>query len=90
MRVRMACRSLRVELVDKPAEVVAPLLQAYQDVVQGKRTSADAWRWLQTIPDANGNVHGCSQGSLTPRAEPNAATLKLTAAAKRARQAQPF
>ena len=70
-----------MELVDEPAEIVAPLLQAYHDVVQGTRTHSDAWMWLQQLPDANGNVHGCTEGSLVARKEKG--SMKQTAASMR-------
>lgn len=56
-----------------------------RDVLDGKRGPGDLWRWLGTLPDANGRSHGVGHGSLggglqsdRPRAamKPTAAALK--------------
>ena len=82
-------RTFRIELVDEPADVVAPLLDAYREAVgkggEGERRSpAEIWRWLGTIPDANGRVMGVGSGSLlAPSSGVNRGQLKQTAAQKK-------
>lgn len=68
----------RIELVDEPAMVVGPLLQAYRDVARDPRVARQTWRWLQTIPDANGNAQGVTLGSLQHKEEIARSDLKLT------------
>lgn len=46
--------SLRVELVDEPAELVAPLLEGYRAVAAGERSARDLMEWMQGLPDSNG------------------------------------
>ena len=81
----------RVELVDEPAEVVAPLLDRYWAVLQAaaggestwRREAQDLWRWLQTLPDANGRAQGVGLGSLESRrveARASSGRMKPTAA----------
>lgn len=77
------CRSFRVELVDEDAESVAPLLNGYRDLLRGELSASKLWQRLQRIPDANGRVHGCSEGSLAPKAEVAWSGMKKTAAAQR-------
>lgn len=47
---------LRVELVDEPAALVQPLLENYRLVLTGKGSEMDLWRWLETVPDRNGEL----------------------------------
>ena len=71
-------RRFRIELVDEPASAVAPLLQAYQQVVHEPSRAQEAWRWLQTLPDGNGNAQGVTLGSLEHKADLPRPDLKLT------------
>lgn len=73
----------RVELVDEPADVVQDLLTTYIDVAEGRRSPADALRWLSTLPDANGRAHGVARGSLEVKTELSRGELRPTAAASR-------
>jgi hypothetical protein len=57
----------RLKLVDEPAGVVAPLLEAYRAVVAGERRGAEVVEWVGTLPDANGRSHGAGRGSLETR-----------------------
>lgn len=85
----------RVELVDEPPHVVAPLLEGYRQALD---TAADSrggnwgasqasarrlWDWMQALPDANGRAHGVGLGSLEVRAEQSAERMKPTAASLR-------
>ena len=146
----------RVELVDEPADVVAPLLEGYREALQAAAEAAGSsstssaslwdsaaasgdgegrqqaqvrgraglwvlpavrvgalqriqrhvglgcragltlpcrwccfpvaqqlWRWMQTLPDANGRSHGVGLGSLETRAERSSMGMKPTAASLR-------
>lgn len=87
----------RVELVDEPAHVVAPLLEGYRQAlstaVDSRGSSAGwgapqagarrMWDWMQGLPDANGRAHGVGLGSLEVRAEQSAERMKPTAASLR-------
>lgn len=53
--------SLRVELVDEPAELVAPLLEGYRALAAGERTARALMEWMQSLPDSNG-AHGLQGG----------------------------
>jgi hypothetical protein len=83
--------AFRVELVDEPAEYVAPLLEGYRQALEactapgrGWREQRDRhWAWMQEMPDANGRAHGVGVGSLDVRAECSAASMKPTAATLR-------
>jgi hypothetical protein len=74
-------KTLRVELVDEPAEFVGPLLEGYRAVMEGRRQPRELWGWLGGLPDANGRVHGVSAGSLEEVREKGVGELKPTAAA---------
>ncbi len=89
--VKAGYRHLRVELVDEPPSVVAPLLEAYRDALLGGRPPSELWAWLGGLPDANGRVGGVGSGSLAvrERGERPRAALKPTAAALRQQQLQP-
>ncbi|MEW5305320.1 MAG: hypothetical protein WDW36_007868 [Sanguina aurantia] len=80
--LRSGFRTLRVELVDEPAEYVAPLLQGYHDVlITNSRTPSNLWSWLAALPDANGIPHGVAGGALESSQEQSRGSLKTTAAA---------
>ena len=86
-------RRFRIELVDEPAEAVAPLIDAYRSVAaetpgskEGKKRAAAVWKWLQTVPDANGNAQGVTLGSLRDAAEKDYTELKLTKTRAREQQ----
>ena len=89
----------RVELVDQPPEVVAPLLEKYKQAIEDalgvgrKQVSSgqvessrrDMWQWMGAeLVDANGRAQGVGTGSLEPRKERETDSMKMTAAAKRA------
>ena len=79
----------RVELVDQSPESVAPLLEGYRrallDFSSEQKNNKELWVWMNDeLMDANGRAHGVGTGSLQPRAERVAQTMKQTAAAKRA------
>ncbi|KAG2496534.1 hypothetical protein HYH03_005358 [Edaphochlamys debaryana] len=84
--LRAGFRTVRVELVDEAPEAVAPLLEGYRDVILGRRGPGDLWRYLSTLPDANGNAHGVDAGSLAPAQERARGAMKPTAAALKQRQ----
>ena len=73
----------QIELVDEPAEFVAPLLEAYRDALLGARPPSELWSWLGTLPDANGRIGGVGAGSLAvrPSRANGGSHLKQTAAA---------
>ena len=73
----------RVELVDEPAEVVAPLLEAYRECCAGRRGGGEVVAWVGTLPDANGRAHGAGRGSLGARREVDRGAMKQTAASGR-------
>lgn len=77
-------RHFRVELVDEPAAVVAPLMEGYREVLAGERRGVDLVEWVGTLPDANGRSHGAGRGSLEVRRERDRGAMKQTAAAKNA------
>jgi hypothetical protein len=66
--------TLRVELVDEPAELVAPLLLACYDVLHGRLKPGAAWRWLQ-----GACAGGVSAGALEVKGERAAASLRPSA-----------
>jgi len=76
-------RQFRVELVDEPPELVAPLLEGYAAVLRGEQSPDQLWGWLQTVPDANGNAHGTTRGSLGVHKERSSRKMKPTAASLR-------
>ena len=82
--VAAGVRRFRVELVDEPGSVVAPLMDAYRRVLAGERRGADVVEWVGSLPDANGRSHGAGRGSLEVRKERDRGTMKQTAAAKNA------
>ncbi|GLI60382.1 hypothetical protein VaNZ11_002388 [Volvox africanus] len=79
--IRAGFRTVRIELVDEQPQYVAPLLEGYRDVILGRRGPGDLWRWLGTLPDANGAVHGVDTGSLQVQKERSRGGMKPTAAA---------
>ena len=74
----------RVELVDEPAGVVAPLMEGYRRVLAGEMRGSELVAWVGTLPDANGRSHGAGPGSLEVRQERDRGSMKQTAAAKNA------
>ncbi|KAK3270223.1 hypothetical protein CYMTET_21370 [Cymbomonas tetramitiformis] len=62
-------RHFRIELVDEPASKVVPLLEGYAEVLAGTKSVAELWGWMETLPDANGRMHGVTSGSLENRVE---------------------
>ena len=82
--VAAGVRRFRVELVDEPGSVVAPLMDAYRQVLAGERHGAEVVEWVGSLPDANGRSHGAGRGSLEVRKERDRGTMKQTAAAKNA------
>ena len=83
-------RNYRIEFVDEPSEVVAPLLGLFREVAMAHaqgRNSAGAREKLELyvakVRDSNGRIHGATPGSLKPTAENF--KLKTTAAEQRAR-----
>ena len=48
----------------RPAEVVAPLLEAYRECCAGRRGWGEVVAWVGTLPDANGRARGAGRGSL--------------------------
>jgi hypothetical protein len=59
-----------------------------RDVILGRRGPGDLWRWLGTLPDANGAAHGVEAGSLQVQKERARGAMKPTAAALKAQQQQ--
>jgi hypothetical protein len=78
-----SCRSFRIELVDEPADSVKALLMSYYSVLHGQQSAKVVFKALQQIPDANGKVHGCVEGSLAIADEVPWHSMKQTAAAER-------
>ena len=83
--VAAGVRRFRVELVDEPGSVVAPLMDAASASAGGGEARARRW-WSGwgSLPDANGRSHGAGRGSLEVRKERDRGTMKQTAAAKNA------
>ena len=54
-----------------------------RDVLLGRRGPGDLWRWLGTLPDANGRTHGVAGGSLEVSKERSREDMKPTAASLR-------
>jgi collagenase-like PrtC family protease len=74
---------LRVELLDDPPHEVAPLLEAYRRLAEGRDAPKAVLAWLETRGDANGAKQGVTHGSLETRPERARADMKQTAAAGR-------
>lgn len=72
-----------MELVDEDAASVGQLLNGYCELLAGELPTSQLWQRLQRVPDANGRVHGCSEGSLAAKAEVAWSGMKQTAAAQR-------
>lgn len=66
--------TLRIELVDEPAEFVRPLLETYHRVLQGRLKPRDAWGWLQ-----ENCTGGVSSGSLDVKWERAVSSLRPSA-----------
>lgn len=71
--------TLRIELVDEPANLVRPLLAKHRSVLRGEMAPGELWRWLSQLPDRHGRVQGVTSGSLRVRAEREAASLRPSA-----------
>jgi U32 family peptidase len=71
--------TLRIELVDEPAEVVKPLLAKHRAALRGELAPGELWRWLAQLPDRQGRVQGVTAGSLRVRREREAASLRPSA-----------
>jgi hypothetical protein len=69
----------RVELVDEPAGQVAPILEAYRDVLAGHRSPGGVWKQLGVLESRFGAVEGISAGSLAVMPERMTASLKPVA-----------
>ena len=74
----------RVELVDEPAEIVSPLLEAYKDCLLGLKKGRDVVELVGSFPDANGRSHGAGRGSFEVKKEIDRTSMKSTAAARNA------
>ena len=59
--------------------MVPELLERYRSVLEGEQQWQVAQKWLQGVPDSNGNQPGCSQGSLVVRSERSRDSMKPTA-----------
>jgi U32 family peptidase len=81
--VASGVKHYRVELVDEPASAVHDILETYKSVLDGDMSPGEAARFLSMLPDANGNVHGISRGSLEVKTEIARSDLRPTAAAAR-------
>ena len=81
--VASGVKHYRVELVDEPASAVRDILETYKSVLDGDMSPGEAARFLSMLPDANGNVHGISRGSLEVKTEIARSDLRPTAAAAR-------
>jgi hypothetical protein len=66
--------TMRVELVNEPAEQVAPLLETYHQALQGSLKQRAAWQWLQ-----DNCAGGVSGGSLEVKGERAASSLRPSA-----------
>ncbi|CAG9462136.1 unnamed protein product [Pedinophyceae sp. YPF-701] len=82
--VAAGIRSFRVELVDEAPDAVAPILDGYRAVLEGRRSEEELMAALSRLQDRNGRAQGVGEGSLAVRAERDRATLNPTAATKRA------
>ena len=82
--VRAGYRNLRIELVDEPADYVAPLAEGYRDVALARQSPRELWQLLTRLPDANGRAHGVGEGSLGVHKERAAGTMRQTAYARKA------
>jgi hypothetical protein len=66
--------TLRIELVNEPAEFVKPLLDTYHRVLQGRQKTREAWRWLQ-----DNCAGGIASGSLEVKGERAVGSLRPSA-----------
>jgi hypothetical protein len=71
--------TLRLELVDEPAELVRPLLNRHRRALSGELSTGELWRWLGSLPDRHGKVQGVTSGSLRVRDERAVTSLRPTA-----------
>lgn len=73
---RAGYKHFRVELVDEPSHVVADLLEEYAKLARGDSQPSEAWLFMNTLPDANGRVHGVTGGSLVTHSERASESLR--------------
>jgi hypothetical protein len=66
--------TLRIELVNEPAEFVKPLLDTYRRVLEGRQKTREAWRWLQ-----DHCAGGVAAGSLEVKGERAVSSLRPSA-----------
>ncbi len=66
----------RIELVDEPGDVVAGIVAAYRDALDGRLGHRALWQRLGDVPDANGHPQGVGLGSLAVRVEMSRAEMK--------------
>jgi len=76
---------LRLELVDEPADVIAPLVEHYYGALRGDVAPYEVWDFVASLPDSNGRKHGVGRGSLDDSAwrERKASQLRPAAATMR-------
>ena len=73
-------RHYRIELVDEPAEQVAPVFEGYRQLLGGALSHQALWKTLRHIPDANQHPQGVGTGSLAVRSEQSKVTMKTPTA----------
>lgn len=66
--------TLRLELVNEPADAVRPLLETYRKVLLGRQKPREGWRWLQ-----DNCAGGVSSGSLEVKGERAISSLRPSA-----------
>ena len=62
--------------MDEPAHVVAEILAEYAQLADGERAPNQVWSAVSKLPDANGNAHGVTGGSLVPQVERTSDSLR--------------
>ena len=72
-------RNFRVELVDEPAHETKTLLETYDELIKGSKSSKDVFAILLKIEDKNGIAQGCTVGSFAIRSEQTKESMKKTA-----------
>lgn len=73
-------RNWRIELVDEPAEQVAPIVQGYRDLLDRRIDAQQLLNRLRQVPDANAHPQGAGPGSLAVRAEQTRWSMKTPSA----------
>ncbi len=66
----------RVELVDEPADQVAPIVSGYRALLDGRLDARSLWKQLGAIRDANGHRQGVEAGSFAQRTELHRRAMK--------------